>query len=309
MWITIEDELLRDLMKDESMYMDEALFYAKLQEEPIPVQNNRCKSQHFRLAGKNVQFKGIYECAVIIRRLYESKEKVFNLPKTNKSQTVKKLCSLLYTNSRAGLEKRKDISEHSHPWAWKYIEHEKDLEKEIYLCRQSDILTYAVKAWGITNEAKRTTIPSDYCRFIGIFLLDELKDVTDMLQGQKKTIDAHDDPQKQKVGIFADIAKKFNDKCIIISNPKDWDRCHHLNGFDAIDPNDYSRVSIKRTGGEMKLIYDKISVDYKKAMKNYTKGTGGGSGAPENFEVWEERDATKYFDNYANHTNLDSLGG
>ena len=71
--------------------MDGALFYAKLQEETIPVENNRCKSQHFRPAGKNVQFKGIYECAVIIRRLCEWKEKVFNLPKANKTQTVKKI--------------------------------------------------------------------------------------------------------------------------------------------------------------------------------------------------------------------------
>ena len=79
-----EEDLLRLLIKDESMYMDEALIIAELQEEPIPVENNRCKSQHFRPAGKNVQFKGIYDCAVIIRGLYESKEKVFNLPKTNK---------------------------------------------------------------------------------------------------------------------------------------------------------------------------------------------------------------------------------
>jgi hypothetical protein len=52
----------------------------------------------------------------------------------------------------------------------------------------------------------------------------------------------------------------------------------------------------------MKFIYDKISLEYKRAMNKYTKGTGGGSGASQNFEVWEERDATQYFANYANHT-------
>jgi hypothetical protein len=40
-------------------------------------------------------------------------------------------------------------------------------------------------------------------------------------------------------------------------------------------------------------------------MTNYTKGTGGGSGAPENFMVWEERDAKKFFKDYREHNIFD----
>jgi len=33
-----------------------------------------------------------------------------------------------------------------------------------------------------------------------------------------------------------------------------------------------------------------VTLEYNKAMRLYTMGTGGGPGAPENFNVWQERD-------------------
>ena len=49
-------------------------------------------------------------------------------------------------------------------------------------------------------------------------------------------------------------------------------------------------------------MFEKICLEYKKAMSKYTKGTGGGPGSPENFEVWQTRDPAIWFDDYTNHT-------
>ena len=220
----------------------------------------------------------------------------------NPSQSVAKLCKFIYTSSRAGVEKKKNISEQMHPHVWKYVKNKSDDQKEYYICRQEDILAYAIKAWGITDEAQKATIPSDYCRAIGCFLIDEIKEELDVLQGGRRSMDSADDPKKSKDGIFSTVAHYFNNGRYVIKNPTGWERCTHLNGWENIDPNDPLRISIDRSGNEMKLIYEKISSEYKRAMKKYTKGTGGGSGAPENFEVWEKRDATKYFNDYSTHT-------
>ena len=42
----------------------------------------------------------------------------------------------------------------------------------------------------------------------------------------------------------------------------------------------------------MKGIFSKLESEYRAAMDQYTKGTGGGPGAPENFAAWKERDET-----------------
>lgn len=46
------------------------------------------------------------------------------------------------------------------------------------------------------------------------------------------------------------------------------------------------------------ILYRSLMTDYSKSLKNWQKGTGGGSGYPENYSDWNERDA-ELFTNYA----------
>jgi hypothetical protein len=284
------------------MFMDSANFFKYLQEKAIPVESSRSKRNQYRPKGSGDQYKGIYNAAKEILDIYDTKTSIFVIPKTNRSQTINKMCQLIFTSSRAGLEKRKDIYEHMHPHVWEYVRDENNGEKEFFTCRQRDLLACAIKFWGKTCESQKTVVPSDYCRVIGCFLLDEVKDDLNILQGGRKTVDDADDPRKRKEAIFNRVATLFNSKHVSIGSPKTWEKCTHLHGWDQIDPNDPKRTTIERTGTEIRYIYEKISTEYKKAMTNYTKGTGGGSGASENLMVWEERDATKFFKDYAGNT-------
>ena len=297
-----EEDLLKKALADKSMFMDNTKFFDLLQEKPIPVENSRSKRNHFRPKGSGNQYKGIYYAAKLIVDIYATKTSIFAIPKTNRSQTINKMCQLIFTSSRAGLEKRKDIYEHMHPTIWEYVKDETNGEKEFFICRQRDLLACAIKFWGKTCESNKITIPSDYCRVIGCFLLDDVKDDLNILQGGRKNVDDADDPRKRKEAIFNRVATLFNSTNVSIVSPQAWEKCTHLHGWDQIDPNDTKRISIERTGTVIRYVYEKISTEYKKAMTNYTKGTGGGSGKPEDFMVWEERDATKFFKDYAGNT-------
>ena len=296
-----QQDLLKTTLNDKSMLLNEKLFFDYLQEAPVEVIKGKAKRFHFRPKGTQIQHKGIYTLAKTFVEMFERRIDIMKMPQ-NRAQTIAKMCNLIYTSSRAGVEKRRNISEQMHPHIWEFVKEENDDNAEYYICRQADIFAYAIKAWGVTDEAQKATVASDYCRAIGCFLLDEINEELDVLQGGMRSMDIADDPKKRHDAIFSSVAHLFNNERYVIKHPTGWDRCTHLSGWEKIDPNDPSRISIKRSGIDMKHIYEKISSEYKRAMKNYTKGTGGGSGAPEDFEVWETRDATIHFNNYAKHT-------
>ena len=65
-----------------------------------------------------------------------------------------------------------------------------------------------------------------------------------------------------------------------------------------IDPNDSNRKRKIWSGIDVKLKHEFILKKYKDAMVKWTKGTGGGPGAPEGYENWETH-KDKWFQNYA----------
>ena len=48
----------------------------------------------------------------------------------------------------------------------------------------------------------------------------------------------------------------------------------------------------------MEAIYSVMKTKYTVAIRRCTEGTGGGSGAPEDYGDWVSRDATEYFNGY-----------
>jgi hypothetical protein len=61
--------------------------------------------------------------------------------------------------------------------------------------------------------------------------------------------------------------------------------------YAQFDPNNEDRISLLWTPAEVANIFKKMRTEYQKAMDKFTMGTGGGTGAPEGFSVWEERHA------------------
>jgi hypothetical protein len=59
--------------------------------------------------------------------------------------------------------------------------------------------------------------------------------------------------------------------------------------YSQLDPNNVDRISLPWTQAEVANIFKKLRTEYQKAMDKFTMGTGGGTGAPEGFSVWENR--------------------
>lgn len=70
--------------------------------------------------------------------------------------------------------------------------------------------------------------------------------------------------------------------------------------FGMFDPNNkHHRIALPWTEKEIANIFNTVIMEYNPAMQNWMKGTGGGSGAGEDFSVWEIRDPILFVD-YSN---------
>lgn len=135
----------------------------------------------------------------------------------------------------------------------------------------------------------------------GILLMESFRDRLDVIQDNRKSRDVLDDrASMNKKVCFEEAARAFRNDAITIVHPDNWNEAvtKHGDGAD-IEPNNPDRINLPWSGEDMQAIYSGFMKKYKVTMKNWTKGTGGGSGAPEDYCNWETRDATEYYKGYA----------
>lgn len=183
----------------------------------------------------------------------------------------------------------------------------------IYVLRQSTLLHHLHEAYGPPPETKKPTV-DDKVRVMGlIFKSDVLRDMLpDMLGtsrgGQRQSIDAASG--RKKAG-FRNLHQDFIDREKTVTIPDVWLRgstklkvnaskgANEYEEHGMFNPNNLARISLPWTEKEVIAIFNSALVEYNAAMVNWMKGTGGGSGAPEDFSIWEERDPV-LFVNYSN---------
>ena len=124
-----------------------------------------------------------------------------------------------------------------------------------------------------------------------------------------------DDKTVSKKSIFSDIHQEFQDKNVKVQHPQNWEnllskmKSKHstqsklYQNFEIIDPNHESIFNGESSPSMLIKVFDDTKAIYKETMRKWTMGTGGGSGAPEDFCYWEKRDP-EYFNGYSN-----KLGG
>ncbi len=168
--------------------------------------------------------------------------------------------------------------------------------KVLYLCRTQFHL------WAKNNlkdslekrkELSKST-PSDHVRLFGIAALQENRD--DLLalgRARNGTRADADGPLNLRDSIFFQWAQQFNDESLVLKSP---DRAVFLDSYNKIDANDVDRMKIKRDHNWIATLWKKVLSDYNAASKLWKMGTGGGSGAPENFSDWNERDGEIFAD-------------
>ena len=156
-------------------------------------------------------------------------------------------------------------------------------------------------------DLKKNFILDDKVRVAGICFSDVAvrEFLPDMLGksrgGDRGAIDA---AHGRKSAGFIQLHQKFIGIEVVVTIPEEWereetrikiDRLRGAGTFDEhgqFDPNNRDRIALPWTPNEVEIIFKQVAREYNNAMDLYTMGTGGGPGAPENFNVWQEPDPT-----------------
>jgi hypothetical protein len=96
---------------------------------------------------------------------------------------------------------------------------------------------------------------------------------------------------------------KFIDNEVVVELPETWtseetqetmDERHGPGTFAdycTFNPNNLACLELPWTEEDVMRIFEKMVAEYQAMMDFYTKGTGGGPGAPENYADWMHRPA------------------
>jgi hypothetical protein len=59
--------------------------------------------------------------------------------------------------------------------------------------------------------------------------------------------------------------------------------------YGQFDPNDRSRITLPWTNKSVDIVFKMFMKEFNAAALQWTKGTGGGNGAPLNYVIWQTR--------------------
>ena len=184
---------------------------------------------------------------------------------------------------------------------------------KVFILKQRTLLALLHNKYGPLPENKKTTI-DDKVRVMGVLFMSEgLRDYLPDMLGKTKggngaSLDAA--PARKRAG-FRALWTHFIDPEKVVVLPEEWtDVSTELtvdmnkgdgmyDQFGRFDPNNKDRIALAWTEKEVAAIFQAVMSEYNPAMHNWMKGTGGGSGAPQTFSVWEQRDPI-YFIDYSN---------
>ena len=139
--------------------------------------------------------------------------------------------------------------------------------------------------WG---GLKETILPNDILRVIGIMSMDKNRDKTiALLNVTTKDSEVLDNPSYKPMVYFGEIAMDFNTFSLLFEPPANK---HKIEGHEDLSANDHGRMDILRSGVWIKKVFWVGFPKYTTMNKAYRTGTGGGSGAPENYHDWQKRD-------------------
>ena len=179
-------------------------------------------------------------------------------------------------------------------------------QNQFYFLSQREVLLFCHQKFGNSRlEMTKNFTLDDKVRVAGICFCEAgvREYLSDML-GKSKGGDrgAIDAARGRKSAGFLLLHQNFTDPEVVVPIPEEWEREETRNEIDRLrgagtfdehgqfDPNNRIRIALPWSPTEVEVIFKTLTLEYNKAMKLYTMGTGGGPGAPENFNVWQERD-------------------
>ena len=174
-----------------------------------------------------------------------------------------------------------------------------------YTLSQTKILEMLSNQWGAGSPSTELH-HNDRVRVFGILMtIPENREYFQRLAEGVTSRRHIDDPEFSLKQIYQSLAFTFNNESIKIVMPSE---SFDLDKISEIDPNDVTRIRIRRDWMWVKHVYDTTQVLYKGVLKNWFKGTGGGTGLTTMLESWNNEKLTKYdvdVETY-DHTNIEN---
>ena len=177
----------------------------------------------------------------------------------------------------------------------------------LYYLPQREMISHFFSLWGTNFDDLLKPTIDDKLRLLGIMLTqDEVRDYIPDLLGKRRgekgwqPIDA---ASSRSLAAWALVLERFLDDEVVIELPKKWshedfmkkineragvEEFYEKNG--TFNPNNTDRLKLPWTEKLLQSMLKDSRTEYQVMMTKYTMGTGGGSGAPENFADWQERD-------------------
>ena len=264
-----KNALIAKICRDESMYVDQKIFFETLQEESIPLNGARASKERYRPNGVNSQYKLIWDCVQLFFDKFCGKEEYFNIIKSHRSCYRKTLCDWIYHGCRRNIMKRSDLMEQSHPNIWEYV---KDFNPGavVAVLDQKYLFEKAVAVWGVSDKISHILVPSDVCRMIGVMLSPKIWDhPLEGMGGRSMNLDG----TAVLDNYLNDVARAFND-VDVVHPEKLKEHCSVFVRFDEINLNDTLRIALQRYGTELETLYKEVCLEYKRAMTVWRNLTG-----------------------------------
>ncbi len=252
-------------------------------------------------------YKNIYELA---SKFYINLQKHDNLvPKLpkNKFDSVKRIAEFVLQNRT----KFSIADAHNHPEGSLFLELRASSKTNskcdsIYIVSQRDVLSHFYQFWVPNEREIMKPTPDDKLRLMGILLSNQIRDYLPDIMGvtaggTRQQLDASKGRQSLGWSLTLDL---FVDVNYTVHLPDRWSHQETRNeinervGEDVYEkhgnfnPNREDRITLPWTVPLLKTMFGIVRKSYNRVMERYTMGTGGGSGLPENYVIWQERDNT-----------------
>ena len=208
----------------------------------------------YSVKGTDMAYRDIYSLASQFYEIMTKHRATFcKLPK-NKYEILGRISKWILDNREL-----KGYGEVDEQWILDHFSKLKEKENKplpthLYIYDQRYLFMKMYNLWCPLGIERKDTTQNDRLRVFGIVLLPDYRDEFDCIT-RKRANDREemDNPRYHSKHIFQLFADSFNDRTLHIRQPKEY---LNIPNASLMDPNDQTRIAVKRDGKWFKNVFD-----------------------------------------------------